>query len=306
MYADYAEGLSDNFAALRRVHGMRARRTSIAAASSNSTAPNSASTSRSSADRTSGVSSRKSRLADAAARLESAQASAEMESRRVLLRAAARSTNAGIRKLLDDLGEERNSMRDRRRRWRKKLLTAPPQQRGRITAGAYPSDHPARPGRLDGRLGLDARAGVRGAFATHRPGTHFWSALRHRSAQASSMGFAEALSDDGRLTGRGAPLVRGLVCGLMTLCGGIGHTLPFLIPRLLYCDRRRDRGRCDRIDRDRLDPVALHGRPAGLRRRQGDDRRRAGAGGRHPDRRELKRTRGARSTPWLPTRSLVP
>ena len=44
------------------------------------------------------------------------------------------------------------------------------------------------------------------------------------------MGFAEALSDDGSLTGRGHPWVRGLICGLMTALGGIGHTLPFLIP----------------------------------------------------------------------------
>ena len=45
-----------------------------------------------------------------------------------------------------------------------------------------------------------------------------------------SMGFAEALSDDGSLTGRGAPLIRGTVCGLMTTIGGLGHTLPYLIP----------------------------------------------------------------------------
>jgi VIT1/CCC1 family predicted Fe2+/Mn2+ transporter len=44
------------------------------------------------------------------------------------------------------------------------------------------------------------------------------------------MGFAEALSDDGSLTGRGAPLVRGVVCGVMTAIGGLGHTLPYLIP----------------------------------------------------------------------------
>jgi hypothetical protein len=44
------------------------------------------------------------------------------------------------------------------------------------------------------------------------------------------MGFAEALADDGRLSGRGAPLLRGVVCGLMTFGGGIGHTLPYLIP----------------------------------------------------------------------------
>jgi VIT1/CCC1 family predicted Fe2+/Mn2+ transporter len=45
-----------------------------------------------------------------------------------------------------------------------------------------------------------------------------------------SMGFAEALSDDGSLTGRGAPVVRGIVCGTMTALGGLGHTLPYLIP----------------------------------------------------------------------------
>jgi len=43
------------------------------------------------------------------------------------------------------------------------------------------------------------------------------------------MGFAEALSDDGSLTGRGLPWVRGIVCGLMTTAGGLGHTLPYLI-----------------------------------------------------------------------------
>ena len=45
-----------------------------------------------------------------------------------------------------------------------------------------------------------------------------------------SMGFAEALSDDGSLTGRGHPWMRGLIEGAMTTLGGIGHTLPFLIP----------------------------------------------------------------------------
>jgi erythrin-vacuolar iron transport family protein len=44
------------------------------------------------------------------------------------------------------------------------------------------------------------------------------------------MGFAEALSDDGSLTGRGRPLIRGAVCGAMTALGGLGHTMPYLIP----------------------------------------------------------------------------
>ena len=45
-----------------------------------------------------------------------------------------------------------------------------------------------------------------------------------------SMGLSEALSDDGSLTGRGTPWLRGAVCGLMTTVGGLGHTLPYLIP----------------------------------------------------------------------------
>jgi VIT1/CCC1 family predicted Fe2+/Mn2+ transporter len=45
------------------------------------------------------------------------------------------------------------------------------------------------------------------------------------------MGFAEALSDDGTLSGRGRPWIRGAVTGLMTTLGGVGHTLPYLIPQ---------------------------------------------------------------------------
>ena len=44
------------------------------------------------------------------------------------------------------------------------------------------------------------------------------------------MGFTEALSDDGQVTGRGSPLMRGIVCGAMTGLGGLGHTLPYAIP----------------------------------------------------------------------------
>ena len=57
------------------------------------------------------------------------------------------------------------------------------------------------------------------------------------------MGFAEALSDDGSLTGRGAPLVRGVVCGVMTAIGGLGHTLPYLIPNFWTATRSPYRGR---------------------------------------------------------------
>jgi VIT1/CCC1 family predicted Fe2+/Mn2+ transporter len=67
------------------------------------------------------------------------------------------------------------------------------------------------------------------AFATRNTHTAFAVGLAASIGAGISMGFAEALSDDGSLTGRGHPWIRGLVCGLMTALGGIGHTLPFLI-----------------------------------------------------------------------------
>ena len=68
------------------------------------------------------------------------------------------------------------------------------------------------------------------AFATHNTWATFLVGLAAAVGAGISMGFAEALSDDGSLTGRGAPLVRGVVCGAMTTVGGLGHTLPYLIP----------------------------------------------------------------------------
>ncbi len=68
------------------------------------------------------------------------------------------------------------------------------------------------------------------AFATHNTWSTFLVGLAAAIGAGISMGFAEALSDDGSLTGRGAPLVRGAVCGIMTALGGLGHALPYLIP----------------------------------------------------------------------------
>ena len=68
------------------------------------------------------------------------------------------------------------------------------------------------------------------AFATHTSWNAFIVGLAASVGAGISMGFAEALADDGKLSGRGAPMLRGLVCGIMTMTGGIGHTLPFLIP----------------------------------------------------------------------------
>jgi len=67
------------------------------------------------------------------------------------------------------------------------------------------------------------------AYATHRTWDAFLVGLAASLGAGISMGFAESLSDDGSLTGRGSPWIRGTATGLMTTAGGLGHTLPFLI-----------------------------------------------------------------------------
>ena len=84
------------------------------------------------------------------------------------------------------------------------------------------------------------------AFATHQTWATFLVGLAASVGAGISMGFAEALSDDGTLTGRGHPWMRGLVTGLMTTVGGIGHTLPYLHPGFCDCHRPRHRRRAHR------------------------------------------------------------
>lgn len=72
------------------------------------------------------------------------------------------------------------------------------------------------------------------AFATHVPHTVFLIGLASAVGAGISMAFSEGLSDDGELTGRGKPLVRGGVTGAMTFLGGFLHTLPFLIPNMQH------------------------------------------------------------------------
>jgi erythrin-vacuolar iron transport family protein len=88
---------------------------------------------------------------------------------------------------------------------------------------------PALLGLMDGSVSTLAPV-FAAAFATRSSWDAFVVGLAASVGAGISMGFAEALSDDGSLTGRGHPWMRGAVCGLMTALGGIGHTLPFLIP----------------------------------------------------------------------------
>jgi VIT1/CCC1 family predicted Fe2+/Mn2+ transporter len=88
---------------------------------------------------------------------------------------------------------------------------------------------PGLAGLMDGSVSTLAPV-FAAAFATHNSQTAFLVGMAASIGAGISMGFAEALSDDGVLSGRGRPWMRGGVCGTMTTFGGVGHTLPFLLP----------------------------------------------------------------------------
>jgi erythrin-vacuolar iron transport family protein len=88
---------------------------------------------------------------------------------------------------------------------------------------------PGLAGLMDGSVSTLAPV-FAAAFATQNTHAAFVVGLAASVGAGISMGFAEAASDDGSLTGRGKPLLRGIACGLMTTAGGIGHTLPYMIP----------------------------------------------------------------------------
>jgi VIT1/CCC1 family predicted Fe2+/Mn2+ transporter len=90
---------------------------------------------------------------------------------------------------------------------------------------------PALLGLMDGSVStlapLFAAAGST-AF-THQTRYAFLIGLAASVGAGVSMGLAEALSDDGTVTGRGNPISRGAITGFATTLGGMLHTLPFLI-----------------------------------------------------------------------------
>src|ERR1700680_1218577 len=160
------------------------------------------------------------------------QASAmEVESRRFYERAAARAQDAGVRQLLDDLAQEERSHEDRAEELEKTELR--PDIKGREDEAnrrlfVLQIVQPGLAGLMDGSVSTLAPV-FAAAFATHNTSDAFLVGLAASAGAGISMGFAEALSDDGSLTGRGHPWVRGVICGAMTALGGIGHTLPFLL-----------------------------------------------------------------------------
>jgi rubrerythrin len=160
------------------------------------------------------------------------QASAmEAETRRFYERAAARAADAGTRQLLDDLAQEERAHELRADELEKDILTAGArheEDEARRKLLLLQLVQPGLAGLMDGSVSTLAPV-FAAAFATHDTWDAFVVGLAASLGAGISMGFAEALSDDGSLTGRGLPWVRGLVCGMMTTLGGIGHTLPFLV-----------------------------------------------------------------------------
>jgi len=157
--------------------------------------------------------------------------SMEKETRRVYELALERTTDAPTRKLLGDLAEAEA----------KHSAAAEILERGQADSGAHMSEEdafrrifvlqyvqPGLVGLMDGSVSTLAPL-FAAAFATHKSHDAFLVGLAASVGAGISMAFAEALSDDGSITGRGSPWLRGLITGLMTTVGGIGHTLPYLL-----------------------------------------------------------------------------
>ncbi|MGH9444891.1 MAG: iron exporter MbfA [Terriglobia bacterium] len=155
----------------------------------------------------------------------------EMETSRFYERAIQRVTDASIRKLLGNLAEIERQHQALAETLEEKHLTAGARQEEDFAKRRQFVLQVVQPG-LEGLM--DGSVSTLGpifaaAFATHSSWDAFLVGLAAAIGAGISMGFAQALSDDGSLTGRGYPWMRGGICGLMTAAGGIGHTLPFLI-----------------------------------------------------------------------------
>ncbi|HQT77138.1 MAG: rubrerythrin [Rhodospirillales bacterium 20-64-7] len=156
----------------------------------------------------------------------------ETETQAFYRKAASRSTDVTIRKLLGDLADAEVQHEHRAEQLSAENL--PESVRAHEDAHAKRSFvlrviQPGLAGLMDGSVSTLAPV-FAAAFASNDTWQAFLVGLAASIGAGISMGFAEALSDNGSLTGRGAPLMRGVITGLMTTVGGIGHTLPFLIP----------------------------------------------------------------------------
>jgi rubrerythrin len=156
----------------------------------------------------------------------------EYEAARFYRKAAEKSRDVSVRQLLIQLAEAEDRHETFAEEIGAKILTKGVRAEEDETARRMfllQYVQPGLAGLMDGSVSTLAPL-FAAAFATHHTWETFLVGMAASVGAGISMGFAEALSDDGSLTGRGTPWLRGTVCGLMTTLGGIGHTLPYLIP----------------------------------------------------------------------------
>jgi len=156
----------------------------------------------------------------------------EFEAERYYRRAAEGARDATIRQLLIELAEAESSHEHLAGKLSKEILTPTARATEAETARrmfVLQYVQPGLAGLMDGSVSTLAPL-FAAAFATHNTWATFLVGMAASVGAGISMAFAEALSDDGSLTGRGSPWLRGTVTGTMTSIGGLGHTLPYLIP----------------------------------------------------------------------------
>lgn len=164
-------------------------------------------------------------------RIRSEAEAMEREAERFYLAAAAKTSDAATRKLLGDLAAAEAGHQ----------ATAEDLENEHLGEDARASEddvakrqflltwvQPGLAGLMDGSVSTLAPI-FAVAFATQNTWTTFLVGLAASVGAGISMGFTEAASDDGQLSGRGSPVKRGLASGIMTTVGGLGHALPYLI-----------------------------------------------------------------------------
>ena len=156
----------------------------------------------------------------------------ELQAEHFYIKAAEQAEDVGVRRLLGDLAEEEKGHEKLAVKLTDEILSPDvraeeDKTRRRMFVLQYVQ--PGLAGLMDGSVSTLAPL-FAAAFATHQNWQTFLVGLAASIGAGISMGFAEALSDDGSLTGRGSPWLRGAACGIMTALGGLGHTLPYLVP----------------------------------------------------------------------------
>ena len=156
----------------------------------------------------------------------------EFEASHFYTQAAQRARDTDVRKLLSDLAEMEKKHESLAAKLGEAHVTVDAKDEEEATRKrifVLQIVQPGLAGLIDGSVSTLAPI-FAAAFATHNSWNTFLVGLAASIGAGISMGLTEAMSDDGLVTGRGSPWVRGLACGLMTTIGGLGHALPYLIP----------------------------------------------------------------------------